>query len=155
AFARKMEDIRVGYAPADFTDWAEPSARPAFEKALADIRAMGVKLVETVLPDFPYSVITDTVIMAECASGFEALIRRGKVDELADKVQIAGLKASLNISATDYLKAMRIRGDMKQAYRKLFADVDVLLSPTRYGPASKLGDALDKGLDRPRPQTRG
>ena len=53
-FARKMEDIRVGYAPVDFAEWADPSARPAFDKALADVRALGVKMVEVKLPDFPY-----------------------------------------------------------------------------------------------------
>src|SRR5882724_10937991 len=93
-FARKMADIRVGYAPADFTEWADPSARPAFEKALADIRALGVTLVETKLPDFPYGPVVGTVIAAEGGSIFETLIRSGKVDELADKKQIAGLKRS-------------------------------------------------------------
>ena len=40
---------------------------------------------------------------------FEPLITSGKVDELADKPQIAGLKASLDVPAKEYLKAMRIR----------------------------------------------
>src|SRR5712671_2602250 len=155
-FARKMPDIRVGYAPVDFTEWAEPSARPAFEKALADIRALGVTMVETRLPDFPYGTVVQTVIAAEAASIFEELIRSGKVDELADKKQIAGLKAALGISAADYLKAMRIRGEMQRAFRKLFAEVDVLLAPSRFGPAPKIGDALDQGLgDRPVPKEPG
>ena len=155
-FARKMPDIRVGYAPVDFTEWADPSARPAFEKALADIRALGVTLVETKLPDFPYGPVVQTVILAEGGSVFEQLIRSGKVDELADARQIAGLKASLDITASDYLKAMRIRGEMKTAFRRLFADVDVLLAPSRYGPASKLTEPLDQGLgDRPIPATPG
>jgi aspartyl-tRNA(Asn)/glutamyl-tRNA(Gln) amidotransferase subunit A len=155
-FARKMEDIRVGYAPVDFAEWAEPSARPAFEKALADIRALGVKVVETKLPEFPYRAVVDTVIEAEAGSVFEPLIRSGKVDELADKKQIAGLKACLGISAPDYLKAMRIRGEIKQAFRRLYADVDILLAPARYGPATKLSDPLDAGITgRPIPQTPG
>jgi aspartyl-tRNA(Asn)/glutamyl-tRNA(Gln) amidotransferase subunit A len=155
-FARKMEDLRLGYAPVDFAEWAEPSARPAFEKALADLRALGVKVVETKLPEFPYRAVVDTVIEAEAGSVFEPLIRSGKVDELADKKQIAGLKACLGISAADYLKAMRIRGEIRQAFRRLYADVDVLVSPARYGPASKLSDPLDKGItDRPIPQTPG
>jgi aspartyl-tRNA(Asn)/glutamyl-tRNA(Gln) amidotransferase subunit A len=154
-FARKMEDIKVGYAPADFAEWADPSARPAFEKALADVRALGVKVVETKLPEFPYRPVTDTVILSECASSFETLIRSSKVDELADKKQIATLKASLNISATDYLKAMRIRAEMREAFRKLFADVDILLAPTRYGPAPKLTDPLDKKSDTPSPSAQG
>lgn len=152
-FARKMEDLRVGYAPVDFAEWAEPSARPAFEKALADIRALGVKVVEAKLPEFPYRAVVDTVIEAEAGSVFEPLIRSGKVDQLSDKKQIAGLKACLGISAADYLKAMRIRGEIKQAFRKLYADIDVLLAPARYGPASKLSDPLDKGITGP--QTPG
>jgi aspartyl-tRNA(Asn)/glutamyl-tRNA(Gln) amidotransferase subunit A len=155
-FARKMPDIRVGYAPVDFAEWAEPSARPAFEKAVADIRALGVTMVETKLPDFPYGTVVATVIAAEAASIFEELIRSGKVDELADKKQIAGLKAALGITATDYLKAMRIRSEMQRAFRKMFAEVDVLLAPSRFGPASKLGEPLDAGLgDRPVPKEPG
>src|SRR5437588_3664329 len=155
-FARKMQEVRVGYAPVDFAEWAEVSARPAFEKALADIRALGVTLVETKLPEFPYGAVVNTVITAEGGSVFEPLIRSGRIDELADKKQIAGLKASLGITAADYLKAMRIRSEMKEAFRKMFADVDVLLAPARYGPASKLSDPLDKGItDRPVPKTPG
>jgi aspartyl-tRNA(Asn)/glutamyl-tRNA(Gln) amidotransferase subunit A len=153
-FARKMEDIRVGYAPVDFAEWAEPSARPAFEKALADVRALGVKVVETKLPEFPYRAVVDTVIEAEAGSVFEPLIRSGKVDDLADQKQIAALKACLGISAADYLKAMRIRGEIKQAFRRLYADIDVLLAPSRYGPATKLTDPLDKPI-ADRPQTPG
>ncbi len=151
-----MQEIRIGYAPVDFAEWAEPSARPAFEKALADIRALGVTLVETKLPEFPYGAVVATVIAAEAASIFETLIRSGKVDELADKKQIAGLKAALGITATDYLKAMRIRGEMQRAFRRMFSEVDVLLAPSRFGPASKLGDPLDAGItDRPIPKEPG
>ena len=155
-FARKMEDIRVGYAPVDYSEWADPPARPAFDQALADLRALGVKVVETKLPDFPYRAVVDTVIEAEAGSVFEPLIRSGKVDQLADQKQIAALKACLGISAADYLKAMRIRGEIKQAFRKLYADIDVLLAPARYGPATKLSDPLDKGItDRPIPKELG
>src|SRR5258708_37276398 len=51
-FVRKMQEIRVGYAPGDFAQRAEPEARPAFQKPLADIRAMGITIVQTKLPDF-------------------------------------------------------------------------------------------------------
>src|SRR5947207_4264353 len=93
-FARKMPEIRVGYAPVDFAEWADPSARPAFEKALADIRSLGVTLVETKLPDFPYGPVVATVIVADGGSVFESLIRSGKVDQLDDGRQLAGLTAS-------------------------------------------------------------
>jgi len=107
------------------------------------MRAVGVKLVESKLPDFPYGAVVSTVIAAEGGSVFEPLIRSGQVDQLAYPKQIAGLKASLGITAADYLKAMRIRREMKDAFHKLFADVDVLLAPSRLGPAPKLSEPLD------------
>jgi aspartyl-tRNA(Asn)/glutamyl-tRNA(Gln) amidotransferase subunit A len=78
---------------------------------------------------------------------------------LADLKQIAGLKAAIDIPAKDYFKAMRIRRAIQDAFRKLFLDVDVLLTPTRTGVASPIAQALDSpprtGADGERPKSRG
>ncbi len=155
-YARKPELLRVGYAEVDFSGWAEPSARPAFEKAFATLKEMGVRLIGTGLPELPYGLAASAIIAAEGSAIFEPLIESGKVDELADKNQIAGLKAGLDLSAKDYLKAMRIRTLVQQALHKLFADVDILVSPARFGPASKIGDRLDlRPPVSPTPADRG
>jgi aspartyl-tRNA(Asn)/glutamyl-tRNA(Gln) amidotransferase subunit A len=148
-YARKMDELRVGYAPVDFAEWADASARPAFQKALEALRETGVKLIETKLPDLPYGTVIGTIIASEGSSIFEPLIASGKVNELADQRQIAGLKAGLEIPAKDYLKAMRIRRLIQQEIRRMFADVDLLLAPSRLTPASKITDPLDR---RPTPQ---
>jgi len=142
-YYRPAKDLRIGYAPVDFAEWAQPSARAAFQQALGVIRETGAKLIETKLPDLPYGPLTSTIISAEGSSVFEPLISSGKVDELADAKQIAGLRAGLEISANDYLKAMRIRTIVKHKIRRLFVDVDVLLSPSRFGPAPKISEPLD------------
>jgi aspartyl-tRNA(Asn)/glutamyl-tRNA(Gln) amidotransferase subunit A len=142
-YARDMKDVRIGYAPVDFSGWADPQARPAFEAALNVIKESGVQLVETKLPDFPYGAVISTVIGAEEASIFEPLIRSDQVDQLADPAQIAGLKANLDISALSYLKAMRIRRLIQQAFRELWADLDAIVSPGRFGPAPPVGQSLD------------
>jgi aspartyl-tRNA(Asn)/glutamyl-tRNA(Gln) amidotransferase subunit A len=142
-YARKVTDLRVGYAPVDFAEWADPSARPAFQAAVAAIKELGAQLVEIKLPDFPYGPAISTVIAAEAASIFEPLIASGKVDQLADQKQIAGLKAALDIPAKDYLKAMRVRRLIQEAFQRLFSTVDVLLTPARLAPASKIEQALD------------
>jgi aspartyl-tRNA(Asn)/glutamyl-tRNA(Gln) amidotransferase subunit A len=142
-FAPKFKDLCIGFAPVDFDEWAEPSSRPAFQQALDVIRGMGFKVTETELPDFPYGLLTSTVISAEGSAVFEPLIESGKVDELADEKQIAGLKAGIDIAAKDYLKAMRIRSQTQQAFRKLFIDIDVLVSPTLPRPAPPVSEPLD------------
>jgi aspartyl-tRNA(Asn)/glutamyl-tRNA(Gln) amidotransferase subunit A len=99
-------------------------------------------LVETELPAFPYGQALSTILAAEQGSIFEPLISSGRVEELADKAQIAGLKASLETPAKDYLKAMRIRRTIQRAFAELFASVDALIAPGRTGPASKIEQPL-------------
>jgi aspartyl-tRNA(Asn)/glutamyl-tRNA(Gln) amidotransferase subunit A len=148
-YVRPLKELKVGYAAVDFADRAEESARAAFQEALAAIKETGVTLVETKLPSFPYGPILATVLAAEQASNFEALITSGKVDELADAAQIAGLKASLELPARDYLKAMRLRRQVQEEFRKLFTQVDALVAPGRPGPATKIDQPVDRGGFQP------
>ena len=148
-YARPIKDLKIGYAPIDFTDRAEPSSRAAFAAALAVLKDTGAQLVETKLPQFPYGPVLSTILNAEMASIFEPLIAGGKVDELADKPQIAGLKASLDVPAKDYLKAMRIRRLIQQEFSRLFGTIDVILAPGRSGPASRIEQRLDTATYTP------
>ncbi|MBV9677425.1 MAG: amidase, partial [Acidobacteriaceae bacterium] len=151
---QKIGDLKIGFAEIDFSDWVDEPLRPAFANALSVVKSMGPQMGETKLPDFPYGPIIGTIIDSEAASIFEVLIRSGQVDTLADQNQIAGLKASMNYSAVDYLKAMRVRSQIQDAFRKLFADFDLLLAPTRFS----LPDRSDQPFDetpRKRPEQRG
>lgn len=155
-YARPLKELRVGFAPVDFEQWAEPEARPDFLKALETLRELGLQLRETHLPDYPYSAVAGLIIDAEGSAAFEELISSGRVNELADARQIAGLKAGLEIPARDYLRAMRIRRLIQQEMRRLFAEVDLLVSPARFGPATKISEPLDRSRSRtPRPKNRG
>jgi aspartyl-tRNA(Asn)/glutamyl-tRNA(Gln) amidotransferase subunit A len=151
-----LKEVKVGFAPVDFSEWADPAARPDFTKALETVRSLGVQMVETKLPEFPYGPVIGTIISSEAAAIFEPLIQSGNVDQLADQKQIAGLKAGLEIPAKDYLKAMRIRSLIQDAVRVLFDDFDVLLAPARLAPAQKITQPLDRpSSDRPTPKEHG
>ncbi len=155
-FTRDLKEFRVGFAPVDFDEWADPAARPDFTKALDTIRGLGVQVTEAKLPAFPYGPVIGTIISSEASAIFEPLIQSGKVDELADPKQIAGLKAGLEIPAKDYLKAMRIRSLIQSQFREIFADIDVLLAPARLAPAPRITQPLDRpASDRPTPKERG
>jgi len=144
-YARPLKELKVGFAPVDFADRAEAPARAAFAAALGVLKDTGVQLVETKLPPFPYGPVLSAILAAEQASIFEQFITSGKVDELADQGQIAGLKASLELPAKDYLKAQRVRRLIQDAFSRLFAEVDVLVAPGRSGAATKLDQRLDVG----------
>ncbi len=144
-YARPMKDLKIGYAPVDFTDRAEEAARPAFAAALEAVKGLGVQLVEVKWPQFPYGPILSAILTGEMGSIFETLVTSGQVDQLADQAQIAGLKASLDLPAKDYLKAQRLRRMIQEAFAMLFGEVDALLAPGRPGIASKIDQRLDGG----------
>jgi aspartyl-tRNA(Asn)/glutamyl-tRNA(Gln) amidotransferase subunit A len=153
-YYRPVKDFRVGYAEIDWNTWPDEALRPAFANALATVKSLGAHMVETKLPDFPYGPIIGTIIDAEAASIFEQFVRSGQVNELADQSQIDGLKASLTYSALDYLKAMRVRTQVQAALRDLFANVDVLLAPTKLSPPDRADQPFDE-TEPKRPDQKG
>lgn len=154
-YARPMTELRLGYAPVDFSGWAGAPMRPALDAALGVLREAGAQLGETKLPDFPYGPVISMVIGAEGASVFEPLITSGMVDQLLDQAQIAGLKTDLEIPAAAYLKAMRLRRLMQDAFRELFAGFDALVAPGRIETAPPISQPLDQGRSGPVPQDPG
>lgn len=142
---RKPQEITIGYAPVDFQEWAQPSARPAFQAALEAIRGLGFQTKEVQLPDFPYGPVLSTILAGEAGSIFEDFIRSGDVDQLHDARQIAGLKSYVDLPATDYLRAMRVRTLIQQAFYDLLLDVNVLLTPSRFETANLISQPLDAG----------
>ncbi|HEY9140940.1 MAG TPA: amidase [Bryobacteraceae bacterium] len=141
-YARPLSELRIGFAAADFADRPEVEARPAFAAALDTLKACGIQLMEAKLPPFPYGTALAAILGAEQASVFEPLISSGRVDELADQAQIAGLKASLEIPAKDYLRAMRIRRLMQDAIHLMWSDLDAVVAPARTGVAPKIDEPL-------------
>ena len=78
-----------------------------------------------------------TIISADAASVFEPLIASGKVEELADQKQIAGLKAGLEIPGHVYLKAMRVRRLAQEAIFKLFVGCGCVAGAQPPGPRAE------------------
>ena len=153
-FDRKITDFTIGYAPIDF-ERAAPEAQPALQAALAVMKASGAKFKEVEIPDFPYGALLQTILGAEAASIFEDIIRGDKLQQMADPSQAATLKSALDIPAIDYLKAQRIRTLVRAAFRELYYDIDMLLTPSRLSPAPRLADGVGGPEGRNVPGGRG
>lgn len=154
-FLRKPSETTIGYAPVDFNEWAQPETRQPLQDALGVVKSMGFQMKEVELPEFPYGPLVEMVIAGEAGSIFEDFIRSGKVDQLADAAQIAGLKSMLDVPATDYLRAMRVRTLAQQSIRDLFIGVDLLIAPARFDVAPPVSERLDLPRPGPLPSSRG
>lgn len=141
-YVGELSRLKVGFNPVDFEEWTEPAARPVYAAALDTLKKIGLNFEVAELPDFPYGAVAGTVIDAESASVFEPMIRDGRVDQLADRFQIAGLRAALDLKSTDYLRAQRIRGKMQNELAPLFRKLDILITPSRLETANRIDASL-------------
>jgi aspartyl-tRNA(Asn)/glutamyl-tRNA(Gln) amidotransferase subunit A len=144
--SRPLGGKRIGFLQPDFERQGDSEVDKAYAAALGVLRKLGAELKETELPDLPYGAVANTLISAEGAAIFRPLIETGKVQELVDERQKAGLIASLSLPATDYLDACRIRSEILSAMGHLFEQFDVLVAPSTLFPAPR----IDADLSAPR-----
>jgi aspartyl-tRNA(Asn)/glutamyl-tRNA(Gln) amidotransferase subunit A len=143
AAASAVRAARVGFAEEDLGH-ATPEAKGALERGMAELKRIVPKVTRAVLPaDLPYGPMVGTVFGAEGATIFSELIDSGRVDELVDKRQAAGLRSGAEIRARDYLQAQRLRTILIERFRAIFQNVDVIAGPARTSTAPSIDAPLD------------
>lgn len=139
---RPLRALRVGYAIEDF-ETADPTIRGTLRQALDTLKSLGVRMSRVVLPALPIDSVARTVIRVEGSAAFEELVRSGRDALLADQRQAIGLRAGMQISGVDYIRAMRIRRLLQDEFAKLFRRVDVIVAPARPRPAHRIDEPID------------
>ena len=109
---------------------AEDAVRAAFEQALDVLRGFA-DVVEIDLPDLPYRAVTQTIFQAEATSAFEDFLREGKQHELTAPEVVYQPLARFAIPATDYIRALRLRGVIARRVGELIQGFDAIAAPTR------------------------
>jgi aspartyl-tRNA(Asn)/glutamyl-tRNA(Gln) amidotransferase subunit A len=149
-----VKRARLAFAQEDIDDHASAEAKRALEQGVAELRRLAPKFVRAALPVMPFGPLVSTVYAAEGSTIFAELIEGGRFEELVDTRQKAGLRASLDIRARDYLQAMRLRTAVSAAFDEIFENADVILSVGRTITATPITQALDvPGMTASNPQT--
>lgn len=109
----------------------EAATREAFARAQEVFREAGALLAPAALPDLPYEPLVGLLIEAEAATAFEELIRSGRTRELADRSHQTRAPQDYlpKANATDYVRAMRVRGEIQRALAGFFTRFDLVLAP--------------------------
>ena len=96
-------------------------------------------LEEIALPDYPYGVVGEQVIVAEAAAAFEEFIASGQAHGLTAPEDRFGLADGLTMLAVDYLRAMRIRHKAAREVDRALAGFDAIVAPTTRVVANPIG----------------
>lgn len=148
----------------------QPQVREALERAENCLRAAGAKVERIQLPYLEYMVPTYYLLAcAEASSNLErfdgvkygyrdmnaetidALYHQSRTTAFGSEVKRRILLGTYVLSAgfydQYYLKALRVRRKIKEAYEGLFADYDMIICPTAPTTAPKLGSYAGRELE--------
>jgi len=102
------------------------------DATLAKLQEMGVKLIALDVPKFPYSAMSP-LLTAEAAAAFDDLTRSGR-DKLLTEQSPDDWPNQFRIArftpAVEYIQANRARTEAMELWRKLFENIDVIVTPT-------------------------
>jgi aspartyl-tRNA(Asn)/glutamyl-tRNA(Gln) amidotransferase subunit A len=141
--ARKR--FRVGVLKG-VADDAQEEVRRNFEEALGVVGRFA-SVEEFELPALPYEAITRTILNAEAASAFDEFVEAGLSHRLTAPEDHWGPYARTTLLATDYLRAMRLRGKMAKAVAEAMKPYDAVAAPT----AKKAATPIDQEFRRVAP----
>ncbi len=165
ACTRDVKGLRVG-VPKEYTLDGMPSAIQAlWDQGIAWFREMGAETIEVSLPHTKYALPTYYIVApAEASSNlarydgvryglrvpgdsldemYENTRGEGFGDEVQRRVLIGTYVLSAGYYDAYYVKAQQVRTLIAQDFKDVFADVDVLLTPTAPSAAFYEGEKMD------------
>ncbi len=144
--------LRIGVPRPYFFDRVQPEVRAAVDVALDDLARLGATLVETPWVEAAAARASALIVSrVESASVHEATLR--KAEGLIGSDLRQRLQVGRQLSATDYLRAVRTRVVVRDAVAHLFTShrLDALVTPTVPAVAVPADRLLVEHSDGPEP----
>jgi aspartyl-tRNA(Asn)/glutamyl-tRNA(Gln) amidotransferase subunit A len=136
ALTGNVKGVKIGIPKNYFFDNVNPRLDNAVKAAIQKLVDMGATTVEVEVPHAQYAGSAGwTVAMAEAATFHEKRLR--EKPELFDPLVRERLESAKFYTATDYIKALRVRSILQKEFAKVFEKCDVMAVPGG-GPATKL-----------------
>jgi aspartyl-tRNA(Asn)/glutamyl-tRNA(Gln) amidotransferase subunit A len=149
ALVKDLEGIRLGVPDRYYFDRLDKEVQAAVKKAIRDLKGLGAKVQPISIPHLhEASTAAFIALLAEGAAALERWhLTRSR--DLGEDVR-SRLNLGAAIKATQYLKAQRVRGKVREIFMEAFQKVDVLVTPQLPITAPKIGQSnvsLGKGTE--------
>jgi len=117
---------------------AHPEVARNFETSLGAVREFADVTPDLVLPDLPFAEAARTIILAEAGSAFEDFVDSGAAHELTAPEDRIGGYSRIAVLAKDYIRALRLRRKMVNAFDEFLRPFDAVVHPARPSPANPI-----------------
>jgi aspartyl-tRNA(Asn)/glutamyl-tRNA(Gln) amidotransferase subunit A len=132
--------VRVGVPENFFFEAVNPEVNDCVRRAADLLKQSGAHLVPIRVPD-PHALNTTArvILLAEATAQYGPYLDR---PELFGPDVFAVLVQGVAIPATAYVNAQRLRYELRELWRRVFDDIDILLTPTAPITAPKIGQTV-------------
>jgi aspartyl-tRNA(Asn)/glutamyl-tRNA(Gln) amidotransferase subunit A len=130
--------LRVGVPANYFFDHVHDDVAAAVRHAIGVLHNLGAQVREVTIPYADALAAVEFGIVLPEASAYHQQWLRDKGDLYSPDVRLL-LEMGQFVLATDYIKALRIRTLIQQAWAAMFDDIDVLVSPSTPFAAPSVG----------------
>jgi aspartyl-tRNA(Asn)/glutamyl-tRNA(Gln) amidotransferase subunit A len=135
---RSVGDLKIGVCRNHFLDRNSDEVQKAAELAIEELGRLSRGLVEVTLPNLHYGLGAIFAIELASSSTYHAeSLKVGQQKHFSPDVRTL-VEIGKFITATDYLKAEQFRRQLMHDLRKVFAIVDIIVTPTTPITAWKL-----------------
>jgi len=136
------------------TDDSDYDVRKNFDRAVQHL-AQVADIDEVTLPDYPYEAVAMTIFLGESAEALEGLAQNGVIAGLTNPGSRLGHFSKAAVLAKDYLKALRVRGQIARDIDRLLRPYDALMVPTTQSVALPIDVDLERGWSQGRTDIDG
>ncbi|MFE9701958.1 amidase [Streptomyces sp. NPDC005930] len=133
-----LTGLRVGVPRTYYFDHVDPATEEAVRRAIDQLQDLGARLVEVEIPMTRYVQAIQWGLMVPEATAYHERTLRTVPDLYQADVRVL-LEAGELMTAGDYLRAQRARTLMRQAWARMFTEVDLVAAPTVPATAVRAG----------------
>jgi aspartyl-tRNA(Asn)/glutamyl-tRNA(Gln) amidotransferase subunit A len=123
-----IRGVRVGVPDTFYFEQIEPEVKASVETAIDGLKDLGAEVRPVHIPDLDKAAAATFLILSSEAASCLEKFHRTRPDDIGDDVRARLDLGALHL-ATHYVKAQRIRRITQENFRKVFVEVDVLVTP--------------------------
>ncbi|HWB83674.1 MAG TPA: amidase [Bryobacteraceae bacterium] len=133
-----ISGLRVGFPENFYFEALDPDVESSVRGALARAESLGARITPVRVPDIAaHNAVGRIILLAEASALMEPHLHQR--NHFGADV-LALFDQGLLLPASDYINAQRVRRQMQREFRKIWSEVDCLITPTTPNTAPRVGD---------------
>lgn len=132
-----LAGLTLGVPTNYFFDDIDPEVESTVRQAISVLEAQGARLREVEIPYAQQMMAVEFGLCVPEASAYHQSMLRERSEHYTDDVRVL-LEAGEVVLATQYIKALRVRTLVKQAFQRAFDGLDAIVCPTLPATAAKV-----------------